>query len=127
MSRGPGRVQNGCLVAIWKIERRGKLATCDIVGEVYRLDRDADGGYWVTDAQYVAVKRARRLAAQGAGDRLSHEPRRALLLLDVGEASAAVGARQEEHQLDRAHPREDARHRHNGTSGTPPIRGVHVP
>jgi hypothetical protein len=59
MSRGLGRVQNGCLVAIWNYERRGKLATAyDIVGEVYRLDRDTDGAYWMTAAQHIAVKRA---------------------------------------------------------------------
>ena len=59
MSRGLGRVQNGCLVAIWEYERRGKSpTTLDIVGKVYGISPDADGSYWVTDAQHVAVKRA---------------------------------------------------------------------
>jgi hypothetical protein len=61
MSRGPGRVQNGCLSAIAICERKGGKGelptTYDIVAHVYRLTRDEDGNYWITDAQHVAVKR----------------------------------------------------------------------
>ena len=62
MSRGPGRVQNGCLSAIAICERKGGKGelptTYDIVAHVYRLTRDEDSNYWITDAQHVAVKRA---------------------------------------------------------------------
>lgn len=59
MSRGLGRVQNRCLSAIVLCEKRGEFAsTFDIIEFVYQLERDADGAYWVTDAQHVAVKRA---------------------------------------------------------------------
>jgi hypothetical protein len=59
MSRGLGRVQNGCLVAIWKYERRGKLATAfDIAVEVYQVKPNEDGSRTITAAQHIAVKRA---------------------------------------------------------------------
>jgi hypothetical protein len=60
MSRGLGRVQNGCLLAIYHAERRGDEppTTFDIAIEVYRIAADRDGYYIVSAAQHVAVKRA---------------------------------------------------------------------
>jgi hypothetical protein len=60
MSRGLGKVQWGCLTAIWQYERDGYLPTTyDIAADVYHVERDKDDGYrYVTDAQHVAVKRA---------------------------------------------------------------------
>src|SRR5262245_16939544 len=59
MSRGLGRVQNGCLVAIWEYERKGELpTTLDIAVKVYRIEPGEDGWRIVSDAQHVAVKRA---------------------------------------------------------------------
>jgi hypothetical protein len=59
MSRGLGRIQQGCLVAIRQYERDGKLPTTyNITAEVYHVKRDKDGNRIVTDAQHVAVKRA---------------------------------------------------------------------
>jgi hypothetical protein len=59
MSRGLGRIQEGCLVAIWQYEREGKLPTTyNITAEVYHVARDDDGNRLVSDAQHVAVKRA---------------------------------------------------------------------
>jgi hypothetical protein len=58
MSRGYGKVQSGCLTAIYESERAGKPppTTYDIVAAVYRAK--VDDGYWISDAQHVAVKRA---------------------------------------------------------------------
>ena len=58
MSRGFGRVQNGCLAAISEFERKRKLPTTyDITAHVYGAKVE-DDGYWISDAQHVAVKRA---------------------------------------------------------------------
>jgi len=67
MSRGFGRVQWGCLIAIWRYERKsfyhdGKTAqsehptTFDIAAEVYKLKPDKNGDRLISDAQHVAVK-----------------------------------------------------------------------
>jgi hypothetical protein len=58
MSRGLGKVQNGCISAIALAERKGSEhlppTTYDIAAHVYGLsDDDA-----ISDAQHVAVKRA---------------------------------------------------------------------
>jgi hypothetical protein len=59
MSRGLGRVQNGCLTAIWDSERRGELPEAfDIAVAVYRIRPDEDGSLTITGAQHIAVKRA---------------------------------------------------------------------
>lgn len=59
MSRGLGRVQQGCLRVINEYESAGQPPTTyNIVAEVYEVKRDKDGNRWVSDAQYVAVKRA---------------------------------------------------------------------
>jgi hypothetical protein len=60
MSRGYGRVQNGCQAAIDDAERAGEPppTTYDIAADVYRVERDDDGYRYVSDAQHVAVKRA---------------------------------------------------------------------
>jgi hypothetical protein len=59
MSRGLGRVQNGCLRTIWDYERRGKLADAfDIAVAVYRVEPDEDGSLTISGAQHIAVKRA---------------------------------------------------------------------
>jgi hypothetical protein len=60
MSRGYGRVQNGCQAAIYHAERAGEPppTTYDIAAEVYHVERDDDGYRSVSDAQHVAVKRA---------------------------------------------------------------------
>ena len=59
MSRGYGRVMWGCLKAIADAEhdREPPPTTFDIAAAVYRAKVD-DDGYWITDAQHVAVKRA---------------------------------------------------------------------
>jgi hypothetical protein len=58
MSRGYGRVQSACLLAIAYAERAGELPTTyDIAAAVYRTEVN-DDGYHLTDAQHVAVKRA---------------------------------------------------------------------
>ena len=55
MSRGLGRVQWGCLTAIWRYERKGDMPTTyDIAADVYHLTLDDA----ISDAQHVAVKRA---------------------------------------------------------------------
>jgi hypothetical protein len=59
MSRGLGRIQQGCLTTVGQYERAGKLPTTfNIAAEVYRVKRDKDGNRIVSDAQHVAVKRA---------------------------------------------------------------------
>jgi hypothetical protein len=60
MSRGYGRVQNGCQSAIYLAERAGEPppTTYDIAAKVYHVERDDDGYRYVSDAQHVAVKRA---------------------------------------------------------------------
>jgi len=60
VSRGYGRVQWGCLTAIWHSERAGKPppTTYDIAADVYHVETDDDGYRYVSDAQHVAVKRA---------------------------------------------------------------------
>jgi hypothetical protein len=74
-------VQNGCLVAIWECERRGKQqppTTFDIAAHIYHISPDADGAYCVTDAEHVAVKRALEgLQRQGRviGLRMRHDER----------------------------------------------------
>ena len=59
MSRGLGKVQSGCLMAIYWAERGGKPppTTYDIAAAVYHTEVN-DDGYHLTDAQHVAVKRA---------------------------------------------------------------------
>jgi hypothetical protein len=88
MSRGLGRVQNGCLRAIYfdenhprpkRHKHRGELLTTfDIAAEVFQVDADADGFYQLTDAQYVATKRAlENLQRKGQviGFRMNHDER----------------------------------------------------
>jgi len=59
MSRGLGRVQWGCLLAIWRYEQRGEQPTTfDIAADIYHVEPDEDGYRIVSDAQHVAVKRA---------------------------------------------------------------------
>jgi hypothetical protein len=59
MSRGFGRVQWGCLTAIWNHERRGEQPTTfDIAVDIYKIKADKVGTRWISDAQHVAVKRA---------------------------------------------------------------------
>ena len=60
MSRGFGRVQWGCLLAIWWYERERKHppTTFDIAAWVYKIKRDKTGDRLISDAQHVAVKRA---------------------------------------------------------------------
>jgi hypothetical protein len=80
MSRGFGWVQMACL---WRIkkhdEERGELPTTyDIAAYVYQAERTDDGGYWLTDAQHVAVKRALEgLQRKGRiiGFRMKHDER----------------------------------------------------
>jgi hypothetical protein len=58
MSRGYGKVQNGCLIAIWHAEQAGEMpSTYDIAAAVFRTEVN-DDGYHLSDAQHVAVKRA---------------------------------------------------------------------
>jgi len=59
MSRGFGRVQWGCLLAIWWYERERKHppTTFDIAAWVYKIKRDNTGDRLISDAQHVAVKR----------------------------------------------------------------------
>jgi hypothetical protein len=79
MSRGPGWVQMACLWRIQKYEERGELPTTyDIAAAVYQAERADDGGYWLTNAQHVAVKRALAgLQRQGRiiGFRMDHRER----------------------------------------------------
>jgi hypothetical protein len=84
MSRGLGRVQTGCLVAIWEYERgrhchrRELPTTYDIANDVYRIEPDADGACWITDAQHIAVKRALaglQRKGQVIGFRMDHSER----------------------------------------------------
>jgi len=59
MSRGYGRVQWGCLLAIYHREQSGKPlpSTFDIAADIYKIKTDKRGGS-ISDAQHVAVKRA---------------------------------------------------------------------
>lgn|SRR5262249_3619188 len=67
MSRGLGRVQWGCLMAIWQYERKRQSkrmrlveypTTFDIAAEVYKPKPGQNGECLISDAQHVAVKRA---------------------------------------------------------------------
>jgi hypothetical protein len=59
MSRGPGWVQLACLQHIKEYEEDDDWPTAyDIAAAVYQVKPDEDGISYVTDAQYVAVKRA---------------------------------------------------------------------
>ena len=60
MSRGLGRVQWGCLTAIWNYARRREPppTTFDIAADIYKIKADKDGTRWISEAQHVAVKRA---------------------------------------------------------------------
>ena len=59
MSRGLGRVQLECLRAIEQREMQGERPTTfTVVAEVYQVKPDQDGNRTISEAQYVAAKRA---------------------------------------------------------------------
>ena len=59
MSKGLGYIQRGCLRVIEEYEAAGKRPTTfNVAAEVYRVRPDRRGNRMVSDAQYVATKRA---------------------------------------------------------------------
>jgi len=76
MSRGLGRVQWGCLLAIWNYERGNKAppTTFDIAADVYKIEPNKNGIRRISDAQHVAVKRALE-GLQRQGRVMGSEPR----------------------------------------------------
>ncbi len=59
MSRGLVRVQRECLRVIEQSEAAGQRPTTfNIAAEIYQIEQDSDGNRWISEAQYVATKRA---------------------------------------------------------------------